>query len=306
MKILCIICSVFLFCSYIFAGFVHRDNIIAFVHDSIITENQVRAALQNIGFRDVPDAEVRESLLNQVIVDLVKQELLNIEAERMQIRIPPEFIDKTFNDELNNILQRAGGRFNLERQLSREGLTYDVFTMELRSNIESFLIKQQLFNQLVFSQIVLTNEDVLWRYNVSVMLLSDFSLAKRLFLKFRTSDVCFNEMVKKHSTGPRASEGGNLGYVKMGDLQSEIERELLNMFEGDVSSIITTRFGFALIKLHNKQAISEKEITSSNLEELKEHYFEAKAALLEKKLYKRLWNRYHIRIDYDKLLQIFS
>jgi parvulin-like peptidyl-prolyl isomerase len=303
-KIIIVFIGLLLLSISLFADYIYSDKVVAFVNENIITKEQIKTALNQIGWHDVPDDNVRNRILNQLIIDLVKNELLSVESERMQITLPPEMIKSHFNQELNKILNEVGGRENLEKQLSVEGISYEKFASDLEKSIENFLIKQQLFNQKIFSKIVLTKEDLLYRYNVSIILVENPELAKKILLDLRLNNANFSELAKKHSTGPRADEGGNLGYIKIGDLQTELESQILNMFTGDISPIVNTKFGHVIIKLNSKERIDESKITKQELEELKEHFFEAKAASLEKKLYEDLWERNNVNIDYDVLLSI--
>ena len=60
----------------------------------------------------------------------------------------------------------------------------------------------------------------------------------------------FSELAKEHSedTGS-ASEGGDLGWVALGDMVKPFEQALFEMQKGTVSGVVETQFGYHLIKL---------------------------------------------------------
>jgi peptidyl-prolyl cis-trans isomerase SurA len=59
----------------------------------------------------------------------------------------------------------------------------------------------------------------------------------------------FEDVAKKSSDGPTASQGGDLGYFKRGALAKELEDKTFVMKPGDVSDVIRTRQGYVLLKV---------------------------------------------------------
>jgi peptidyl-prolyl cis-trans isomerase D len=60
----------------------------------------------------------------------------------------------------------------------------------------------------------------------------------------------FAELAKKHSQDSgSAVEGGDLGWVALGEMVKPFEQTLFDMKKGDVSEIVETQFGYHLIKL---------------------------------------------------------
>ena len=60
----------------------------------------------------------------------------------------------------------------------------------------------------------------------------------------------FGELAKKHSQDPgSAAESGDLGWVGLGDMVKPFEKALFALEKGGLSDIVTTQFGFHLIKL---------------------------------------------------------
>jgi peptidyl-prolyl cis-trans isomerase SurA len=72
----------------------------------------------------------------------------------------------------------------------------------------------------------------------------------------------FDELAKKSSDDASASQGGDLGYFKRGDLAPELENVVFGMKPGDVSNPIQTKQGYILLKVLDKKdagLMTEKE-----------------------------------------------
>jgi peptidyl-prolyl cis-trans isomerase SurA len=59
----------------------------------------------------------------------------------------------------------------------------------------------------------------------------------------------FEDVAKKYSDGPSASQGGDLGEFKRGTLAKELEDRTFAMKPGDVTDVIRTRQGFVILKV---------------------------------------------------------
>jgi len=61
--------------------------------------------------------------------------------------------------------------------------------------------------------------------------------------------AAFEDIAQKYSDGPSASLGGALGLFKHGQLAKSIEDKVFAMKVGDVTDVIRTRQGFAILKV---------------------------------------------------------
>ena len=60
----------------------------------------------------------------------------------------------------------------------------------------------------------------------------------------------FADLAEKYSEGPSAKYGGNLGFIKLGDLNNpEFEKAASKLEPGETSQPVLTDFGYHLIKL---------------------------------------------------------
>jgi peptidyl-prolyl cis-trans isomerase SurA len=71
--------------------------------------------------------------------------------------------------------------------------------------------------------------------------------------------AAFDDIAKKYSDGPSASQGGDLGVFKRGVLAKELEDKTFAMKEGDASDVIRTKQGYVILKVtqHQKAGVPE-------------------------------------------------
>jgi peptidyl-prolyl cis-trans isomerase SurA len=63
----------------------------------------------------------------------------------------------------------------------------------------------------------------------------------------------FEDVAKKYSDGPSASQGGDLGVFKRGSLAKELEDKTFAMKSGEVTDVIRTKQGYVILKVTNHQ-----------------------------------------------------
>jgi peptidyl-prolyl cis-trans isomerase SurA len=72
-------------------------------------------------------------------------------------------------------------------------------------------------------------------------------------LKQIRAGASFEDVAKKYSDGPSASQGGDLGAFKRGALAKELEDKTFAMKSGEVTDVIRTKQGYVILKVISHQ-----------------------------------------------------
>ena len=83
--------------------------------------------------------------------------------------------------------------------------------------------------------------------------LTDAEAKANDLLKQIKAGSAFEDIAKKYSDGPSASDGGALGSFKRGQLAKELEDKTFSMNAGDVTDVIRTKQGFVILKVVEHQ-----------------------------------------------------
>lgn len=73
-------------------------------------------------------------------------------------------------------------------------------------------------------------------------------LAQDLLKQLQDDEAGFAELARKHSDGPNADKGGDLGTVEQGSRNEKFEAAAFTLEPGQVSDVVETPFGFHIIK----------------------------------------------------------
>jgi peptidyl-prolyl cis-trans isomerase C len=88
----------------------------------------------------------------------------------------------------------------------------------------------------------------------------------------------FAELAKKYSEDPGSKErGGDLGYFSRGDMVDPFEKAAFSLNVGQVSDIVTTDFGYHIIRLEERKAATKFTFDDVK-DDLKEYLFQQRAA----------------------------
>lgn len=89
-----------------------------------------------------------------------------------------------------------------------------------------------------------------WR--ASHILVRDKRLADELLKKIKLG-ASFEAMAREHSTCPSKSRGGDLGWFGPGKMVPAFEEACKRLSSGSLSDIVSTSFGYHIIKLTGRK-----------------------------------------------------
>jgi peptidyl-prolyl cis-trans isomerase SurA len=268
----------FLWCGLFSSSEALVDRIVAVVNQEIITLSEVEkwAGPLKEEIRAEDRLERRErvhEVYRKVLEKLIEDRLIDQEAKRSGIKVASKEIEGALED----IKRRsAATQEELEQALAKEGMTVEAYKKE----IEKRLQRTKLINWAVKMDSKAGEKE--WRdyyqknidryrsnesYRPSQILLmvrKDASPAEIREIRMKCQKVLervnrgedFGEMAVLYSEDISAKDRGDLGYFKKGELIPELEKEILRLRVGEVSSIIRTGFGFHIVKLLDRKGDS--------------------------------------------------
>ena len=89
-----------------------------------------------------------------------------------------------------------------------------------------------------------------WR--ASHILVSDRGLAQQLMIKIKQG-ANFESLAREYSTCPSKSSGGDLGWFGPGKMVPAFESACKNLGVGSISDVVSTQFGYHVIKVTGKR-----------------------------------------------------
>jgi peptidyl-prolyl cis-trans isomerase SurA len=253
------------------------EDIIARVNNSIITRSefqrqkeQALAEARQQGLSGDKLADVDKNALR----DLIDQQLLVQKAADLGITADTELVKRL--DEIRKQMNLPDMEA-VEKAAQQQGVSFEDF----KQNIRNGILTQDVIRQEVGSHITITNEEVQKFYDehksemdqpeqvrLSEILVSteikgdngetqDATPDQVAAAEKKAEDIYaqlkagakFDELAKKFSDGPTASQGGDLQMFKRGTLAKELEDKVFSMKADDFTEPIRTKQGFVILKV---------------------------------------------------------
>jgi peptidyl-prolyl cis-trans isomerase SurA len=246
------------------------SGIAALVNDEPITTYDVDKEREGIekGLDDKKplDAAGKAQLRQAALDSLINKKLIQQKIKELDVKVSDEEVRQAIEDvkKTNNITQE-----NLTAALASRGISFDDYKAQLKEQLE----RLRLISLEVRSKIQIGEKDAQDYYAAhpeAFQVDEAFHVRQVFFTLTRqaTEDerkrvvstaekvlaearggADFAALAKKYSQDPSAKEGGDLGYLKKGDILPEIENSLVSLKPGDVSGLIRTPVGIHIMKL---------------------------------------------------------
>lgn len=264
---------------------IELDRIVAVVNHDVITQSELLRKQQEITRQlqakhtKMPPAEVlRRQILDRMIIDEIQLQL----AEQSGIRIS----DEQLNGVIANIAQQ--NKLNLEQfrqRLVSEGYDFALFREQIRQD----LLINQLRRRQIDNKIFVSEQEVkaqLERLENKLSLNNEYHLAHILIpipesarpeqieaARQKAQDVLtrlrfgadFSQTAISVSAGQNALKGGDIGWIKQGQLPLLAADLVPKMAKDAITDVIQSSSGFHILKLLDKRAADQKHIVEQTL-----------------------------------------
>jgi peptidyl-prolyl cis-trans isomerase SurA len=261
------------------------EQIVARVNNQIVTRNEYLRSKEQLKQeaqqQDPTNADkIVEERDKDVLRDLIDQQLLLDKGKDLGITADTEVIKRL--DEMRKEM-KLDSMEELEKAAAGQGISFEDF----KQNMKNQIITQEVISKEVGQRMNVSKEELQKFYDdhksqmeqpeqirLSELLISTEkkndkkdqapaaddaqvlaaaqAKADDLQAQLRKG-ASFDEIAKKNSDGPTASQGGDLGYFKRGTLDKGLEDKTFAMKPGDVSEVTRTKQGFVILKVTEHQ-----------------------------------------------------
>lgn len=266
------ISTIIIWCTAIFS--LHSqvlDGIVAIVGNNVILKSDIEVQYQQMMANEMAFAgDLKCEILDQLLLE----KLFVVEAERDSVYVSPDEVDSELNRRIQYFVSMFGSEEKLEEYYGKK--IYDLKD-EFREDIEQQMLSEKMQNT-IFSGIHVSPQEVFDFFNSipkdslpffnaeveigQIVIYAEPSFAQKAAAMAKAEKIKqeleeggdFDFLALLYSDDPgSATKGGNLGYVKRGDLVTEFEAAAFRLQPGEISDIVETMFGLHIIQLIDKK-----------------------------------------------------
>lgn len=248
------------------------ERIVAKVNDEIITLSEVQeeAKKELLEIREKYQGAERRLRSRRAelkaLEKLIEKTLMFQRAEELGITISDKEVGTAIEliKERNRLSDAA-----LKAALKRDGIDFEQYRERIRRELLLGAVERREVN----ARVVVSSDEVVqfYRDNISRYIRDEERKARQIFFALKPdagrpevarvmnraraimaklqNGADFEKVVRNFSEGPAASKGGDLGYIKRGEVFPEFESLLFSLKPGEVGGPVRTRAGVHVVKL---------------------------------------------------------
>ena len=244
------------------------DRIIAKVDNHIVLQSELNIAFEQFkaNMEGLPGDDVECKVFETLIIN----KLMLAKAEIDSVTVDRTAVDEQLERRMQYFIAQVGGADKLEAYY---GKTIEELKSDLRKQVREQMVTQKMQDNIT-QKVKVTPGDVKKFYNgIPKDSLPYFStevevgqLVKKAFISKSQKSIAikklsdirkriedgedFGELAKIYSEDPGSGKlGGEIGFMKKGDLVPPYEAAALKLKPGEMSGIVESEFGFHLIQL---------------------------------------------------------
>jgi peptidyl-prolyl cis-trans isomerase SurA len=249
------------------------DRVAAVVNGEVITLSELEDQA-NTDYKRIPPGATREAARAKAIREafdaVVAEKLMEGQVSALQVEVTDAEIDNALEEiKHHNNLTDA----QLDQALSAQGETRQSYRKMVKKQLESM----RILNLKVKNRVKVSDEDLknYYKNNPQLYVAEDEvkvrhiflpltekggaaeeakqrALAEKLSARARAGED-FAKLARDHSQGPSAQEGGDLGFLRRGTLQADVDKAAFALKPGEVSTPVKTKFGYHVIKVEERR-----------------------------------------------------
>jgi len=201
----------------------------------------------------------------EVLESMIRRELLYQAARKSGIKSDENAINK----DINSLKQQFSGETEYKNELSRRGINEEV----LRARMVRNSLVQKYVDKEFTGKVNVIDKEIQDYYQKNIDLFKQpfqmqvsqifiqsdpkggDSRKKELrgkaekILKNLKDDQDFADLAREYSDGPTKNKGGDLGYLRKGQLEKQFESKIFALKKGEITDVIETEYGFHIFKV---------------------------------------------------------
>ena len=206
---------------------------------------------------------------SEVLESMIRRELLYQDSRKAGIKPDETAITK----EIFALKQQFPNDAEYRNELSRRNLTEE----SLRSQLERNSALQQYVDRKFIAKVVVTDDEMVEYYQshldlfkqplqarVSHILIQvdpKWDDSRKQEARKKADQIVrnlkkgqdFAALAREQSDGPTRTNGGDLGYIRKGQLDAQLENAVFKLKAGETSDIIETSYGFHIFKIIDRK-----------------------------------------------------
>jgi peptidyl-prolyl cis-trans isomerase SurA len=299
------------------------DRVAAIVDGEVVTLSDLR---ERAGFEwerveRLPSGPAREearvAILRRVLDVVVAERLLAKQAEALQLEVSSAQIDAAVED----IKARNGfDDEQLDEALEEQGLDRAAFRAQVRRELETY----QVLQHQVRGRVKLSDADVRNYYQTHAQEFGgeEEVRVRHIFLplpegapaaeeerarrageqilqRLRTGED-FASVAREVSRGPSAPDGGDLGWLRRGTIQRQLEDAAFALEEGQVSPLVRAGPGLHLLLVEERRTSGGRSFEQAQ-EEIRARLYEEQVGTYRQQYIDELRRAAHVEVKLPEL-----